>query len=88
MEARPTPLNIFPMALLMDGLDGVLHGKILPKSTSGSKSLYVILLLIDCSPATRAARTNEVMKVASLADAIRCDMAFLLLNTQFQQVCH
>jgi len=38
------------------------------------------------NPATRALRTNEILHVASLADAIRCDMAFLLLNSQFQQI--
>jgi len=38
------------------------------------------------NPKTRKLRTNEVMHVASLADAIRCDMAFLLLNSQFQQI--
>jgi len=33
----------------------------------------------------RVARSKELMKVASLADAIRCDMAYLLLNDVFQQ---
>jgi len=38
------------------------------------------------NPQTRIARTNELLHVASLADAIRCDMAFLLLNDQFEQI--
>lgn len=37
------------------------------------------------NPATRTARTSEVLHVASLADAIRCDVAYLLLNSQFSQ---
>jgi hypothetical protein len=37
------------------------------------------------NPATRAARIKELEYVASLSDAIRCDMAYLLLNDVFQQ---
>eukprot|EP01118_Nematostelium_gracile_P000619 TRINITY_DN10670_c0_g1_i1.p1 TRINITY_DN10670_c0_g1~~TRINITY_DN10670_c0_g1_i1.p1 ORF type:complete len:505 (-),score=114.64 TRINITY_DN10670_c0_g1_i1:32-1546(-) len=33
----------------------------------------------------RAARTKQLMTVASFADAIRCDMAYLLLNDLFAQ---
>jgi len=33
----------------------------------------------------RKERITELLKVASLSDAIRCDMAFLLLNDQIQQ---
>eukprot|EP01116_Phalansterium_solitarium_P000236 TRINITY_DN10137_c0_g1_i1.p1 TRINITY_DN10137_c0_g1~~TRINITY_DN10137_c0_g1_i1.p1 ORF type:complete len:514 (-),score=133.76 TRINITY_DN10137_c0_g1_i1:553-1875(-) len=34
---------------------------------------------------TRKYRTQELLRVASLADAIRCDMAYLLLNDLFGQ---
>jgi len=34
---------------------------------------------------TRAARTKELLTVASFSDAIRCDMAYLLLNDLFYQ---
>lgn len=37
------------------------------------------------NPETRKVRTAEVMHVASLADGIRCDMAYLLLNSVFSQ---
>ena len=37
------------------------------------------------NPALVQARIKELLHVASLADGIRCDMAFLLLNKQFQQ---
>jgi hypothetical protein len=34
---------------------------------------------------TRAARTKELLTVASVADAIRCDMAFLAVNDLFEK---
>eukprot|EP00026_Physarum_polycephalum_P008012 Phypoly_transcript_08086.p1 GENE.Phypoly_transcript_08086~~Phypoly_transcript_08086.p1 ORF type:complete len:517 (+),score=51.11 Phypoly_transcript_08086:88-1551(+) len=38
------------------------------------------------NPKTRALRTKEVLHVASLADGIRCDMAHLMLNSEFERV--
>jgi hypothetical protein len=38
------------------------------------------------NPDTRAARIKELFHVASLADAIRCDMAYLAINNLFGQV--
>jgi len=35
---------------------------------------------------TRAACTKELLTVASVADAIRCDMAFLAVNDLFEKV--
>ncbi|KAF2077465.1 hypothetical protein CYY_001238 [Polysphondylium violaceum] len=37
------------------------------------------------NPDTMAARINELLTVASFADGIRCDMAYLLLNSLFSQ---
>eukprot|EP01114_Cavostelium_apophysatum_P001197 TRINITY_DN11013_c0_g1_i2.p1 TRINITY_DN11013_c0_g1~~TRINITY_DN11013_c0_g1_i2.p1 ORF type:complete len:504 (+),score=68.63 TRINITY_DN11013_c0_g1_i2:87-1598(+) len=37
------------------------------------------------NPTTRKVRLQELLQVASLADAIRCDMAYLLLNDLFGQ---
>jgi len=37
------------------------------------------------NPTLRQLRTKELLHVASLSDGIRCDMAYLLLNTPFSQ---
>jgi len=37
------------------------------------------------NPTLADIRTKELLRVASIADAIRCDMAYLLLNDVFQQ---
>jgi hypothetical protein len=54
-------------------------------SCPGSSPWTDVAQLNYWNPATRKLMTEQLIRVATLADAVRCDMAYIVLNDLFQQ---
>eukprot|EP01117_Protostelium_nocturnum_P007897 TRINITY_DN2819_c0_g1_i1.p1 TRINITY_DN2819_c0_g1~~TRINITY_DN2819_c0_g1_i1.p1 ORF type:complete len:544 (-),score=179.60 TRINITY_DN2819_c0_g1_i1:15-1646(-) len=72
-NTQPDPAKYYKNGIAYGGMGG-----------SGGYTWTDTLQLNYWNPNLMKARTAELMRVASLSDGIRCDMAFLILNEQIE----